>query len=350
MKLSPHISPQIFLAIFLAALCASPMAQARDNFVTSQTTPFPPGCMSSNNAGISTPSGGRQVYNDSTITLSDIGGNSDANVGLLVFRRGCIESNRSVLFVTIENFTSNRQIAIPRVFIEVGGTRYPMRLVVEPNTFNTNSSGSIVELGTFAFIVDGAAENAINASTSILTPTQYDGAITLIIQDANQPSTEYNLPLPAWDAALVPIRYPLNGRLSGVWVSQGANKQGFVISFNELVTESEISQFAFFSWYTYAADGTPLWLSSSQGYNLNASSVELPLVLRTGGEFLGGGEPTETPAGSATLTAESCGELTLEYDLEQLGLGTGSETLVRSFNLETAGYACNDLETRLGDG
>ncbi len=338
---------RLFIFALVVLLGASPVAQARDNFVTSQTTPFPPGCMSSNNSGISTPSGGRLVYNDSRITLSDVVDGSDVPANLLVFRRGCIEANRSVLFVTLQAITLNRHIAIPLAFIEAGGTRYPMRLVQEANTFGTNLSGFIVEIGSFNLVVDGPAEGDLAADTPILTPGQYDGAITLIIQDANRPDTEYALPLPAWEGQIKPVAYPLNGRLSGVWVSEGATEQGFVLSFSEFVAESEVRQLAFFSWYTYAADGSPLWLSSSQFFDINASSVELPLDLRSNGAFLGSAEPESVSAGTATLSAESCAELTLDYDLEDLGLGSGSITLVRSFTLETAGYACNDLEARL---
>ncbi len=336
-----------FLVIFaLTGLCALP-AHARDNFVTSPTAPYPPGCVSSDNSGVSTPTFSRQTYNDSIISLTDATGGSDASVNLRVFRRGCIEEDRTLLYIALESFQVNRVIAFPRVFIEVGGTRYPMRLSPEANTFEVNHTGLMVGTGTYELLVDGVAESLVNESTNILDPADYSGPLTLILQDALNTNNEYTLPLPAWNEDIKPQSYPLNGRLGGPWVSAGAERQGFVISFDEFLDEEGTRQLVFFSWYTYDQDGNPLWLASSQFYNYNAFSVELPLSLLTGGVFLGGQAPAETEVGTATLTTVDCGELTLDYDLSALGLGTGTITLERTFALEVAGYACRDVKARM---
>jgi len=42
--------------------------------------------------------------------------------------------------------------------------------------------------------------------------------------------------------------------------------------------------------------------------------------------------------GNATLTAESCNELTLTFNLEGLSLGSDMVTLNKIFSMETAGY------------
>ncbi len=336
-----------FLAV-LAACALGATAQARDNYLTSVTTPYPPGCVSSNNSGLITPTFGRQVYGDDTVNFRDADGGSDVPANLQIFRRGCIEDNRSVLFVTIEPFQANRRIAVPRVFLLQGETRYPMRLTPEANTFEVNHSGLFVGPGTYPFIVDGPAEQSVNQNTPLIDPETYSGAVTIIIQDALDSNLEYSVPLPTWTGDIRPQAYPLNGRLSGPWVSEGAEEQGFVLSFDEFWGNPENPQLlAFFSWYTYDQDGNPLWLASSATFPVNASSVNLPMSLRTG-EFLGApGTPTDLP--NATLTAVSCGELTLDYDLTALGLGAGTLTLTRIFALETAGYACRDLQGRLDE-
>ncbi|MEM1412486.1 MAG: hypothetical protein AAGH19_09010 [Pseudomonadota bacterium] len=337
------------LPLFAVGALMTFQAEARDNFVTSPTAPYPPGCTSSNNTGVITPTGGRQVYNDSNITLRDAGGGSDANVNLQVFRRGCIDEDRSLMYVRLEPFDFMREVAVPRAFLLRGDTRIPMRLTPEANTFEVDFTGFLLQPGVYEFLVDGAAESRFRPGDPVVTPQEYTGPITLVLQDALDPSNEYTLPLPAWLETIRPPRYPLNGRLSGPWVSAGAERQGFVISFNEFLAEDGVEQQVFFSWYTFDADGEPLWLASSNFYDFNASQVELPLSLLTGGEFLGDQAPTETPVGSALMRTEGCNEITLTYDLEAIGLGSGSLTLERSFALETAGYACRDVQARLDD-
>ncbi len=334
-------------AALLIAMASAHRAEARDNFVTSPTAPYPPGCVSSNNAGVSTPTTSRQVYADDIITLTDAAGGADAGVNVQVYRRGCIEEGRSLLYIEFESVTTNRIVAVPRVFISRGETRIPMRLTPEANTFEVDQTAMYLPNGSFLYLVDGPAESRVTGETPVLTPDEYSGALTLFIQDALDEEKEYSVRMPQWLETIRPLRYPLNGRLSGAWVSAGAERQGFLIAFNEFVTEEGARQQVFFSWYTYDADGQPLWLTAGAFHDLGASSVTLPVVLLTGGEFLGDATPEETAVGDAILTAESCGELTLDYDLESIGLGQGSLTLTRSFAVETAGYACRDVQARL---
>jgi len=51
--------------------------------------------------------------------------------------------------------------------------------------------------------------------------------------------------------------------------------------------------------------------------------------------------------GNMTIKGNNCNDLTLQYNLEEIGLGTGSQHLNRLFSLETAGYVCRDLEARM---
>ena len=335
------------LFALIGAVLFSQSATARDNFVTSPTAPYPPGCTSSDNRGISTPTQSRQVYADDAIQLTDAAGGSDISVNVLIYRQGCIEDNRSVMRVTFENFTTNRLFALPEIVLFVNDTAYPMRLVPEANTFETNNSGLIYSLGTFDFVVDGPTESSVTSNTQIISPEQYSGAVTMIIRDALDSSNEYSVPLPLWNTEIKPSRYPLNGRLSGTWVSADAADQGFLIAFNELVSESGAEQQVFFSWYTFDQNGDQLWLVTNALFPINAAAVEMPLQLVTNGSFLGEAVADRETISTAILTAISCNELELEYDLTSLGLGEGTLTLIRTFALETAGYACRDVQARL---
>ncbi len=51
--------------------------------------------------------------------------------------------------------------------------------------------------------------------------------------------------------------------------------------------------------------------------------------------------------GSARLVAQDCNSLILEYSLEAIGLGSGTEILQRIFSLEIQGYACRDIQSRI---
>lgn len=334
-------------AALLTGMTGVDRVEARDNFVTSPTVPYPPGCVSSDNSGLPTPTSSRQVYADDLITLTDAGGGSDATVNVQVYRRGCIEDGRSLLYIEFESVILNREVAVPQIYLLRGETRIPMRLTPEANTFEVDQTGLILPNGSFLYLVDGPAETDVTDGTPVLTPEEYSGALTMVIQDVLDESKEYSIRMPAWLETIKPLRYPLNGRLSGAWVSAGAERQGFLIAFNEFVTEEGARPQVFFSWYTYDAEGQPLWLTAGAFHELGDSSITLPLVLLTGGEFLGDATPAETAVGDAILTARSCGELTLDYDLDSIGLGQGSLTLVRSFAVETAGYACRDVQARL---
>jgi hypothetical protein len=66
----------------------------------------------------------------------------------------------------------------------------------------------------------------------------------------------------------------------------------------------------------------------------------------TDGEFMGSTPATRNPAGTVTVTANSCNDLTFEYDVDYPGLGSGTRQLVRPFSIETQGYACRDRQAR----
>ena len=59
-----------------------------------------------------------------------------------------------------------------------------------------------------------------------MLPSQYSGAFTLRITELLDSSTTYSVALPVWNTNIIPQRTPLMGRLSGVWVVEGAEARG----------------------------------------------------------------------------------------------------------------------------
>jgi len=332
------------------ALLFSQAVFSIENFVTQATTLYPPACVSTAPLEqVSTPSDSRDVF------LAQIGKytaypdtTSQADVEVFVFRRGCKDPDRSVIFLTTNLIAAgNSAFYMPRVFAKIGGIRYPLRLANEPNSFEQKQGGTIKGVGLREYILDGVAESEITGTANVISIAQYNGAFTLIVQDGFDPSMELEVPVDAYTGFQKPRNFPLNGRLSGVWVVQDVPDQGFVIAFNEVINASGVQNMLFLSWYTYNTDGTTLWITAGGFHEIAADSVDLELELVTNGEFLGSKVADRSIVGSATLTAESCNELTLTYVLDDLGLGSATITLVRIFSLETAGYACRDQTARL---
>ena len=251
------------------------------------------------------------------------------------------------MFLSTSLVAGGEAFFMPRIFAEVGGKRYPLRLVNEPNSFEQKQGGKLKSSGLNEFIMDGVAESEIANTENILSVAQYNGAFTLIIQDGFDPSTEFQLPISEYTGFQKPRKFPLNGRLSGTWVVEGANDQGFLVSFNEFIDETGVQNMVFLSWYTFNTDGSLLWFTAAAFHDVAADSVNLDIELVSNGEFLGSKTADREVVGSALLTAESCNEMTFEFDLTGMGLGSETVTLKRIFSLETAGFSCREQTARL---
>ena len=320
-----------------------------ENFITHATTLYPPACVSTAPLEeVFTPSGTRVQFLDQLVDLTaypDTG--NKASVEVKIFRRGCSDPDRSVMFISTSLVAGSEAFFMPRLFAEIGGTRYPLRLVNEPNSFEQEQGGTIKGSGFREFIMDGVAESDIGDTENILSIEQYNGAFTLILQDGFDPSNDPGVAITEYTGFQKPRKFPINGRLTGNWVVEGVPDQGFLISFNEFIDNDGVQNMVFLSWYTYDKDGSLLWLTAANFHDVAADSVDLEIELVTNGEFLGSKTADREVVGTATLTAENCNELTLAFDLETLGLGSDTVTLNRIFSLETAGYACRDQTARL---
>lgn len=331
------------------AVLFSANAFAIENFVTQATTLYPPACLST--AGpdeVFTPSQTRIAFLDQVVKFTAFPETkNDASIDMQIVRRGCKDPDRSVILVSTSLITGGDAFFLPRFFAEIEGTRYPLRLANEPNSFEQNYGGALQSTGREDFVLDGVAESRTASTANIISVAQYNGAFKLIMQDGFDESIEFELAIGAYSGLQKPRKFPMNGRMSGNWVSEGATDQGFLISFNEFIDGDGVRNMVFLSWYTFNTDGSTLWLVANNFHDIAADSVELNIQLVENGAFLGKKPVDRTDVGSATMTVESCNEITFEYDLASLGLGVGSITLTRIFSLEIAGYACRDQTARL---
>jgi hypothetical protein len=183
-----------------------------------------------------------------------------------------------------------------------------------------------------------------------ITAENYNSTFAL----SSYPSTEY-IRVPSTPESLDRTpRLPLNGRLSGTWVVEGARDQGLILSFsNRMPPAGQVDPdprsspvLVFLSWYTFDRDGRMLWLTGSAEFEQGATEVDVPIVLTGNGEFLGSTLADRADAGQVHLSSVSCNDLQLDYDLTKLSLGAGSGQLRRLDALEVAGFNCRDYDAR----
>jgi len=142
---------------------------------------------------------------------------------------------------------------------------------------------------------------------------------------------------------------PLSGRLTGHWVEEGSADQGLLITFNSLPHAGELPALAeetpltvFFSWFTFDAQGDPLWLTGAASFAPGTSEVVVSIEAVQEGVFLGDAPARRSTVGSARLRAIECNRLEFEYELDALGLGGDVMYLQRMAALEIADFPCRD--------
>jgi hypothetical protein len=342
------------ILVTLSVVLFSAHAQSYENFVNTPYAPYPAGCATYPSLQQELYSQEFDIVTDKLIWLDGFEGANLISAQLKAFRVGCAEDDRSLIILRLEvmddedDETLNYGI-VPQFRARIDGEDYPLRPTTEPNSWANNESGSIVIEGqTYYYLLDVPTPLAPDYRRNlVLTTDQYNGRFTLVIDNFDS-TNEYTDTIPSYKGKWQPLTMPLNGRLSGVWVIGGAEDQGFVISFSELVSEFEES-LIFFSWYTFDANGENVWLVGNSVYKHGDSEVTINIQLVTDGEFLGSKRATRSEVGSVKITARNCNNLEFEYDLTGIGLGQGLETVTRTFDLETAGYTCQDYDAKMAN-
>jgi hypothetical protein len=345
--------------------------------------PYPPGC-------VTLPARQVDLYGDNVVpfwsgSLSlELVHKSPGNTGFgrveaSMYRVGCAEPNRSVIMMEFRLPAEwvdplESRFVLPTFTAEgPGGFHYiPFELKPEPNARGQSyDQQSLTKhtLGdytggwdnphryTWRYVLDMAPAGAIWEPLADF----YNGAFLLQVYSSGSVGEPF-IDVPATRSVLERNpALPLNGRLTGTWVEPGAADQGFLLSFSNHVPPAETGSawprrpelLVFLSWYTFDAEGGPLWLAGNARFSAGATEVSVPVVKVPNGHFLG--PPVETglgvdprmSAGDIRLKARSCNDLELDYDLGAIELGAGTLQLRRLFALETAGYPCRDYGARL---
>lgn len=369
----------ITTALLLAWLHAG--ADTADPYYTGNAfSPYPPGC-------VTLLSQQRELYGDNVVRFwsgsmwldvvheVESGGNY-RNVGLVhidLFRVGCAEPDRSVIVAEFRlpqewDDPRNAQLVLPTVSGSYAWDPVPFEFRAEPNGWGRTLQQEAITRQAFGdytggwddarrfiwrYVLDvGPAGVGWGADFMV---DYYNSRLGLQL-GRNDGWGNLSIEVPATHEVLEPNPVlPLNGRLSGAWIEPGAVDQGLVLSFSSPVPPAgqpaadaaRSDLVVFLTWFTFDADGDPLWLAGSARFAPGASEVEVPLVHAAGGGFLDSRAAERRTVGSLRLKARQCNEIDVEYDLDNAGLGSGDLQLQRMEALEVAGYPCRDYLARL---
>ncbi len=109
---------------------------------------------------------------------------------------------------------------------------------------------------------------------------------------------------------------PLNGRMSGLWTSEGLNDQGITL----FIDENDFGPYIFIAWFIYL-DGEPFWLVGNAPFDYGEDEVTIPIQRLDGLQFVEPGEQTagRENVGPLKIHVHSCTELHVDYDFGTLG-------------------------------
>lgn len=330
--------------VFLVISLFSHTNSANENFLN-EPSPYPPGCVTYPIYQGSFYPGIPATLVDGEIQINSSEAPSAVTARVTVYRYGCADENRSLLTLRFEVLDDDDGVIelgeLPDLFAQIGPDYFPLRAAEEPNSWIDYASGRFyVEGAVLYFVLDQPTPLSLGYDpTFFLSPALYNGGFTLWF-DVQASNADYNVDIPAYDNGLQPSSMPFNGRLSGIWVVEDATDQGFVISFSE-IPNNFTQGLIFFSFYTFDQDGENVWFVGNANYNSGDSTITFELQLVTDGDFLGSKAATRTAAGTVTITAKHCNLLSLEFNLNAVGLGQGTVEVVRIFGIQTQGYTCS---------
>jgi hypothetical protein len=394
-----RLNPGLRVALVWAAAGFCPGVEAGSNFVDNPLTPYPPSCATTQSLIAYQPGLGYQgypttqqlVYGENSVrfyakdlVLADSFGKFPVNVS--AYRLGCAEPNRSLIWLVFRipdqvdnhgvNYASYR---LPRVTAMDAQNRiWGMRLASEPNTWGVGQEASKTSrfigdlrpskpMGDFRgvewiFLLDNESPDLVPGKPEGMPVSVYNDSFRLMLSPqkpyGNAPPTHI-IEVPSTSSLLSRNpQLPINGRLSGLWVTEGVPDQGVNLAISTLPSpplkpfdQNPVQALVmFFSWYTFDSDGQPLWLTGSAQFATGATEVAVPLVKVSGGKFMGQTQPQRQQVGHVTVRSNHCNDLTLNYSLQIPSAVTGIRRLQRLFAMETAGYACRDLDSRASSG
>jgi hypothetical protein len=120
----------------------------------------------------------------------------------------------------------------------------------------------------------------------------------------------------------------LGGRLNGTFFDPARSGEGIMVDFFDIgATDKGV----FVSWYTYDDAGNGLWLVGNATLAPNATSVDIPMIVTTGGRFgplFQAGNIRRTGWGSINLRFPNCSTTVMRYTRTSDGQ-TGQYTMGR---------------------
>ncbi len=119
----------------------------------------------------------------------------------------------------------------------------------------------------------------------------------------------------------------LAGRLNGTFFDPARSGEGIMVDFFDVGAEKGV----FVSWYTYDDAGNGLWLVGNAAVAPNATSVDVPMILTTGGRFgplFNAGNVRRTGWGTINLRFPNCSTTVMRYTRTADGQ-TGQYTMGR---------------------
>jgi hypothetical protein len=352
----------LFVALLL--VCGSSL-HAYENFIENPLALYPPGCATLPDLQVGIYGDNYATFLNDTITLPNgIDLLSSVDVKIYGWRMACAESNRSVILIGFEipSYLDPRETfyITPEAQMLINGEMYYMRLTGEPNTYGsaTEPDGSAQMFGgpaefggghgkRWMFVLDQLSIMAERFdSDQIIMPSQYNAAFTLRLAGLEN---YWDFSVPSTTSLLGHnFSIPLSGRHSGIWVSDGAADQGFLISISENPNDV-LNLVLFISWYTFGPDGKPIWVVGNTTFEVGDSDLSVPANYVSSGRFLSSQSADRQALPNLYLSARSCNDLRLDFDLRDLGLTSGTLRLQRLGGLETGGFVCRDLEARLSE-
>ncbi len=135
---------------------------------------------------------------------------------------------------------------------------------------------------------------------------------TILVSDANNGLFVLRASLDDDTAEIAPI----NGRLSGAWVSADLNDQGIML----FVEETNSGPVIFFAWFVYL-NGEPFWLTGATGFEYGVDEVSIPTQRLFGLEFVTPGSEfaVREDIGTLKIKVHGCNNIHVEYDFVDLG-------------------------------
>jgi hypothetical protein len=109
---------------------------------------------------------------------------------------------------------------------------------------------------------------------------------------------------------------PLNGSMSGAWVSEGLNDQGIMLYVEENINGPVV----FYTWFLYL-NGEPFWVTGAAPFEYGDDEVTIASQRLFGLDFVSAAELTATRVdiGNLTIHVHNCNEIHVDFDFEGLG-------------------------------